>query len=198
MPMKKRRLQLVVAAAFLALVAVWLFRGLIASPRPPVPATIWSPTSAQARLPSVKLWLGSQELICEVAREPVQLATGMMFRTNMATNEAMLFLLPAPQQASFYMRNTLIPLSCAYMDEEGAILETHDMKPKDETPILSATSNIQFVLEVNQGWFEKKHIGPGTLVRTEKGTLRMLHRARRTDRLCTSFLTTSPGNMLTL
>jgi uncharacterized membrane protein (UPF0127 family) len=101
----------------------------------------------------------------------------MMFRTNMATNEAMLFLLPAPQQASFYMRNTLIPLSCAYMDEEGAILEIHDMKPKDETPILSASSNIQFVLEVNQGWFEKKHIGPGALVRTEKGTLRMLLRA---------------------
>jgi uncharacterized membrane protein (UPF0127 family) len=45
------------------------------------------------------------------------------------------------------------------------------MKPKDETPILSATSNIQFVLEVNQGWFEKNHIGPGTLVRTENGAL---------------------------
>jgi uncharacterized membrane protein (UPF0127 family) len=125
----------------------------------------------------VKLWLGSQELVAEIAREPVELATGMMFRTNMATNEAMLFLLPTPQQASFYMRNSLIPLSCAYMDEEGAILETHDMKPKDETPILSATSNIQFVLEVNQGWFEKKHIGPGMLVRTEKGTLRTLLRA---------------------
>jgi hypothetical protein len=125
----------------------------------------------------VKVWLGSQELEAEVAREPVEVATGMMFRTNMAANEAMLFLLPARQQASFYMRNTVIPLSCSYMDDEGAILEIHDMKPKDETPILSASSNIQFVLEVNQGWFEKKHIGPGTLVRTEKGTLRALLRA---------------------
>ena len=70
------------------------------------------------------------------------------------------------------MGNTLIPLSCAYMDGDGTILEVHDMKPKDEVPILSATSNIQFVLEVNQGWFKQNQIGPGTLVRTEKGSLR--------------------------
>jgi uncharacterized membrane protein (UPF0127 family) len=95
----------------------------------------------------------------------------MMFRTNMAPNEAMLFLLPVAGQASFYVKNTVIPLSCAYVDGDGTVLEVHDMKPKDETPILSATSNIQFVLEVNQGWFEKNHIGPGTLVRTENGAL---------------------------
>jgi uncharacterized membrane protein (UPF0127 family) len=50
------------------------------------------------------------------------------------------------------------------------------MRPKDETPILSASSNIVFVLEVNQGWFEKNHIGPETLVRTEKGALGALLR----------------------
>lgn len=55
----------------------------------------------------------------------------MMSRTNMASNDAMLFLLPVPQQASFYMSNTLIPLSCAYNDD-GVILEIHDMKPRDE------------------------------------------------------------------
>jgi hypothetical protein len=49
----------------------------------------------------------------------------------MAPNDAMLFLLPVAQQARFYMRNTLVPLSCAYMDDEGVILETHDMKPTD-------------------------------------------------------------------
>jgi uncharacterized protein len=101
----------------------------------------------------------------------------MMFRTNMAPSEAMLFLLPVPQQASFYMRNTLIPLSCAYISSEGVILEIHDMKPKDERPILSGASNIQFVLEVNQGWFEKNRIGLGTLVRTDKGALRALFRS---------------------
>jgi uncharacterized membrane protein (UPF0127 family) len=120
------------------------------------------------------LWLGSQELVAEIARAPQELATGMMFRTNMAPKEAMLFLLPVAGQASFYMKNTVIPLSCAYVNGDGTILEVHDMKPKDETPILSATSNIQFVLEVNQGWFKQNQIGLGTLVRSEKGALRAI------------------------
>jgi uncharacterized membrane protein (UPF0127 family) len=169
--MEQRKIQLIVGIGLLALLGLWLARSLIVSPSSPASRAGWSPAHAQARLPAVKLWLGSQELVAEVARAPRELATGMMFRTNMAPNEAMLFLLPVPGQASFYMRNTVIPLSCAYIDSEGTILEVHDMKPKDETSILSATSNIQFVLEVNQGWFEKNHIGPATLVRTEKGAL---------------------------
>src|SRR5260370_14908067 len=100
----------------------------------------------------------------------------MMFRTNMASDEAMRFVLPVPQQARFYMKNTLIPLSCAYIDGEGVILETHDMKPKDETLILSGSDNIQFVLEVNKGWFEENHVGSGTLIRTEKAPLSALLR----------------------
>jgi uncharacterized membrane protein (UPF0127 family) len=103
--------------------------------------------------------------------------TGMMFRTNMGPNEAMLFMLPVPQQASFYMRNTLLPLSCAYINDEGTILETHDMKPMDETLILSATPNIRFVLEVSRGWFETNHVGEGTVIGTDKGPLSALLRA---------------------
>ena len=172
--MKQRKIQLIVGASLLALLGVWLFRSFVGSPSSPASPAGWSPANAQARLPTVKLWLGSQELVAEIARAPKELATGMMFRTNMAPNEAMLFLLPVAGQASFYMKNTVIPLSCAYMDGEGKILEVHDMKPKDETSILSATYNIQFVLEVNQGWFKQNQIGPGTLVRTEKGALRAM------------------------
>jgi uncharacterized membrane protein (UPF0127 family) len=170
--MRKRTIQLSVVLGLLALFGLWLFRNLRASSAPPPSPASWSPTKPQPKLPTAKLWVGSQELVAEIAREPLQVATGMMFRTNMAPNEAMLFLLGVPQQASFYMRNTLVPLSCAYIDSEGIILEIHHMKPKDETPILSASSNIVFVLEVNQGWFEKNHVGPETLVLTEKGALR--------------------------
>jgi uncharacterized membrane protein (UPF0127 family) len=126
----------------------------------------------------VKLWVGPQELVAEVAARPVEIATGLMFRTNLAPNEAMLFLLPVPQRAKFYMRNTLIPLSCAYLDDEGVIQEIHDMKPNDETAILSGFANIRFVLEVNQGWFKANHISPGALMRTETGPLSELLRAR--------------------
>jgi uncharacterized protein len=176
--MKRPKPQLIGAGILLALVSVCLYRYLGTSRALPAPP-IWSVTNAQARLPTVKLWLGSQELVAEVARKPVELATGMMFRTNFAFHEAMLFLLPVRQRANFYMRNTLIPLSCAYIDDEGTILEIHDMQPKNETPILSADANVRFVLEVNRGWFETNHIGVGTLLRTERGALSTLLRTPR-------------------
>jgi uncharacterized membrane protein (UPF0127 family) len=98
----------------------------------------------------------------------------MMYRRDMAPDEAMLFIYPFPRRVSFYMRNTLIPLSCAYIDGQGIIREIYAMKPGDETPITSRSDAIQFVLEVNQGWFEANNIGPGASVRTYRGTLRDL------------------------
>jgi uncharacterized membrane protein (UPF0127 family) len=101
-----------------------------------------------------------------------QVQTGMMFRKEMGENEGMLFIFPQPMRTSFWMRNTLIPLSCAYIDSAGVILETHEMKPLDETPILAAPeSQVQYVLEMPGGWFARNNIGPGTVVRTERGSL---------------------------
>jgi len=126
----------------------------------------------QARLATLKLWLGKEELIAEIARTPIQIQTGMMFRTNMAENEAMLFILPVQQRASFWMKNTLLPLSCAYIDSEGTILELKDMKPLDETPLVASSDLVQYVLEVNQGWFKRHNVEPGMKIKTEQGTLR--------------------------
>jgi uncharacterized membrane protein (UPF0127 family) len=142
---------------------------------PPAPAANgaagFSPTNAQPRLQTIKLWLGPQELTAELALSMPQIMTGMMFRKEMAETEGMLFVFGRAHQASFYMRNTLLPLSCAYIDPEGAILEIHDMKPLDETPIEATSTNIQYVLEVKQGWFERNKVATGTLVRTEMGSL---------------------------
>jgi uncharacterized membrane protein (UPF0127 family) len=127
---------------------------------------------AQPRLPTIKIWLGAQELITEVAATHTQVATGMMYRTNILENEAMLFVFGRPHQAAFYMRNVPIPLSCAYIDSEGTILELHDMKPHEEAPIVAATDQVQFVVETKNGWFKRNHISTGTVVRTERGSLR--------------------------
>ena len=129
---------------------------------------------AQPKLSIIPLWLGANELKAEVARSASEIATGMMHRTKMAENEAMLFVFPKPHRASFYMRNTILPLSCAYIGSDGAILEIHDMKPLDETPIVATTDQVQYVLEVNQGWFKSHHVGIGTVLSTEKGTLRKI------------------------
>jgi uncharacterized protein len=125
----------------------------------------------QPRLATIKLWLGPKEVVAEQAVSPEQVQTGMMFRREMGEDQGMIFVFGQPQQVSFWMRNTLLPLSCAYIDPAGVILEIHDMKPLDETPIPSASNQVQYVLEMRQGWFERNHIGVGTSVRTERGTL---------------------------
>jgi uncharacterized membrane protein (UPF0127 family) len=126
---------------------------------------------AQPRLPTIKLWIGAQEMVTEIARQQVEVNTGMMHRKQMGENDGMLFVMPYPHRTSFYMRNTLVPLSAAYIDPEGTIVEIHDLKPLDETPVEAQSDKIQYVLETPQGWFKKNNIGPGTLIRTEKGSL---------------------------
>jgi uncharacterized protein len=137
------------------------------------------PTQAQPKLATLKLWIGPEELITEVAATEKEVMTGMMHRTTMAENEAMLFVFPYPHQTAFWMKNTILPLSCAYIDPDGIILETHDMKPLDENPIKAGTNRVQYVLEVKQGWFERHNIKPGALVRTERGTFQQTFFSRR-------------------
>ena len=129
------------------------------------------PKAAQPKLPTIKLWLGAQEITAEMALTMEQERAGMMFRTNIAENEGMIFIMPLPQRASFWMKNCVIPLSCAYIDTSGVILETHDMKPQDEEPILAGSDQVRFVLETKQGWFNRHNIAPGTVIRTERGSL---------------------------
>ena len=127
---------------------------------------------AQPKLRTVVLELGGLKLETEVCSEPVEILTGMMYREKMEDTEGMIFVLPGcPRRASFYMRNTKVPLSCAYIDSAGRILEIHDLRPLDETPVESATEQICYVLEVPQGWFQRKKIAVGEFIRTSKGSL---------------------------
>ncbi len=137
-------------------------------------------TNAQPRLQTMKLYLGPEELNAELAMKPVEIYTGMMWRTNMAENEAMLFVFAAPEQRAFYMRNTYVPLSLAYIDPDGTILEIYDLQPRNETSVPSRSSNIQFVLEVPQGWFKRHKIATGTVVRCQYGDLKTSFSFRRT------------------
>jgi uncharacterized membrane protein (UPF0127 family) len=125
----------------------------------------------QGKLVTLKLWVGTNEVSAEIAQTMPQIMTGMMWRTNMAETDGMLFVFPQPHQTKFWMRNTLLPLSCAYIDPEGTILELHDMKPRDETSIPAATDQVQFVLEMNQGWFDRHNVKPGMVIATERGSL---------------------------
>ena len=140
----------------------------------PLPATVPEPglpTEAQPRLKTVKLWLGTEELIAELALNAEQQRTGMMFRTNMAENAGMLFISSSPHRAAFWMKNTVLPLSAAYIGADGTILELHDLIPGNTNSVVASSDQVQFVLEVNQGWFRRHNISTGMLVRTESGPL---------------------------
>jgi uncharacterized protein len=140
--------------------------------KPPAPVAIPNlPTAAQPRLQTMKLWLGAEEMDTELALTAIQQQTGMMFRTNMAENAGMLFVFPVPHQASFWMMNCPLPLSAAYIDPDGVILEIHDLQPFNTNSVVAATDRVQFVLETSQGWFGRHNVTTGMVIRTEHGTL---------------------------
>lgn len=117
---------------------------------------------------TMKLRLGSGRLTAELASTPLQAAMGLAFRTSLPWDRAMLFVYSAPHRTSFYMKNTSIPLSVAYIDSSGTVLEIHDLSPGDETPVVSRTDNVQFVLEVNWGWFRINDVTTGSRVFVER------------------------------
>lgn len=141
---------------------------------PPFPVT-----RAQPKLRTMKLWLGPHEIEAELALTNPEVVAGMMFRKEIGEKEGMLFVFRDENKRSFWMKNVPIPLTCAYIDGEGAILEIHDMKPLDESPIYSKSDKIQYVLEMKHGWFERNRIDVGVVVRTERGSLRETFLRRR-------------------
>ena len=157
--------------SLLLLLVLWGCRPA-ATPAAGPPAIPSLPTQAQPRLPTIKLWMGAEEMVTELALTGIQQQTGMMFRTNMPENEGMLFVFSVPHQASFWMMNTPLPLSAAYINPAGVIEEIHDLKPRDTNSVTAASDRIQYVLETNQGWFKRHNVGVGTRIQTERGTLR--------------------------
>jgi uncharacterized protein len=129
------------------------------------------PKKAQPKLPTIKVWVGAEELVTEKALTGVQQMTGMMWRTNMAENEAMIFVHPVPRQAGYWMKNCFVPLSIAYLDTAGVILEIHNLQPHDTNTVVSTALNVRFALETTQGWFQRHNVSTGAVVRTEHGSL---------------------------
>jgi uncharacterized protein len=116
------------------------------------------------QLPSVNLGAGMFNIVAQVARTEEQRATGLMFRREMPAHEGMIFVFERPATQCFWMRNTLIPLSTAFVDEDGTIVNIEDMAPMTENSHCSKKP-VRFVLEMNQGWFAKRGFKAGTRLR---------------------------------
>lgn len=117
-------------------------------------------TGPQMQLPRTKLTAGMHMLDVQLAQTPEQRQIGLMFRKDMPQHEGMLFVFEQAATQCFWMRNTLIPLTAAFVADDGTIVNLADMKPQSDDSHCS-TKPVRFVLEMNAGWFAKRQIKPG-------------------------------------
>jgi uncharacterized membrane protein (UPF0127 family) len=121
-------------------------------------------TEAQPALPTVELRIATTSICAEVADEEHERAAGLMFRTSLPVDSGMLFVMPSVGPAGFWMRNTDLPLTLAYIAPDGMILELHDLEPRSEKIVSSRFQNIAYALEMPRGWFQKNNVWPGERV----------------------------------
>lgn len=114
----------------------------------------------QLNLPRTAITAGMHRIDAQVAGNGTQRQIGLMYRQDMPQHEGMLFVFEQPAVQCFWMKNTLIPLTAAFVADDGTITNLADMKPLDESSHCS-TQPVRYVLEMNQGWFEAKHIKAG-------------------------------------
>jgi uncharacterized protein len=124
-------------------------------------AALGQQATPQPTLPRIAITAGMHVVQAEVANTFSTRALGLMYRKTMAPNHGMLFVFPAPEVHCMWMRNTYLPLSVAFIDEQGVILNIADMQPQNDTSHC-ATGLSRYALEMNQGWFASKGIKPGT------------------------------------
>ena len=121
---------------------------------------VWAQGTPQLQLPRVTLTAGMHLIQAQVAATPEQRATGLMYRQEMPTQEGMLFVFEQPAVQCFWMKNTLLPLTAAFVADDGSIVNLADMKPQSLDSHCS-TQPVRYVLEMNQGWFAKRGIRAG-------------------------------------
>jgi len=121
----------------------------------------YAQNAPQIDLQRIKLSAGMHLIDTQVAATPEQRSTGLMFRRDMPQSEGMLFVFEQASQQCFWMKNTLLPLTAAFVADDGTIVNMADMKPQTTDAHCSAQP-VRYVLEMNKGWFVKKGIKAGS------------------------------------
>lgn len=114
----------------------------------------------QSGLPHTRVQAGMHLIDAQVAATPQQRSIGLMWRQQMPVNEGMLFVFEQPAVQCFWMKNTLLPLTAAFVADDGTIVNLADMQPQSEANHCSAQP-VRFVLEMQQGWFARRGISAG-------------------------------------
>ena len=151
----------------------WTAAGLLACALPlacPALARTEAPAAPQGQpqmnLPRTEMHIGMHRIDAQVAHTYDTRQTGLMFRQSMPAHEGMLFVFSQPGVQCFWMRNTLLPLTAAFVADDGTIINLADMQPLRDDSHCSAKP-VRFVLEMNQGWFAQRGIKAGTKIQGE-------------------------------
>ena len=120
--------------------------------------------TAQAPLPTAPLSIGEHRVTAEIAATPEQRSVGLMHRFSLKPDHGMLFVFDRAEPQGFWMKNTFIPLSIAFIAADGRIVNIEDMKPQSEETHWSKGPAL-YALEMRKGWFAERGIGPGAMVR---------------------------------
>jgi uncharacterized membrane protein (UPF0127 family) len=120
-------------------------------------------TAAKSTGP-ISLQVGAFKISAEVAAEPDQRARGLMYRESLAPDSGMVFVFERPERICMWMKNTPLPLTVAFIDAGGEIINLADMRPRTETPHCAMRPAL-YALEMEQGWFERRGIGPGKTIK---------------------------------
>ena len=121
------------------------------------------PAVTYAQLPRIQLNAGIHVIRAELANTPESRMQGLMFRKTLGTSDGMLFVFDEPERQCMWMRNTYVPLSVAFIDAKGAILNVEDMEPLTENSHC-ALGPARFALEMNKGWFASRGLKAGTRI----------------------------------
>lgn len=121
---------------------------------------------AQLNLPRLQIGAGMHLIDAQVASSPAQRQIGLMYRSEMPASEGMLFVFEAPDVQCFWMKNTPLPLTAAFLADDGRIVNLADMQPLSEQSHCSREA-VRYVLEMNQGWFAKKGIKAGFQLKSQ-------------------------------
>lgn len=122
--------------------------------------SVWAQGLPQLNLPRAKLQIGLHLIDAQLATTPEQREVGLMYRSEMPRHEGMLFVFEQKSRQCFWMKNTLLPLTAAFLDDDGTIVNLVDMAPQTTNPHCSARP-VRYVLEVNQGWFARARVKAG-------------------------------------
>jgi len=123
-------------------------------------------SKSDSGLPVINVSVGDVSVRAEIASTDAQRARGLMYRRSMPKNDGMLFVYPTPQPLSFWMKNTYLPLTIAYIDKRGVIVHLEDMTPLTTTSHPSPKP-VPYALEMNKGWFKSKGVEVGDKVTFE-------------------------------